>query len=469
MSLLVLPLLAACGFAFFCTSFETKVITYVVALPLVTWCDIHFSSKAWSAIPTAILVLATLQAIGLRPTTERIRPATGLTAVVFAYGGLAAIQAFNPLLPSTTLGLRGARLIVEPLLLYFVGIEVARRPALLRRLVITILAVGALVALYALRQSIVGFDAEESRFYRQNFAISFRESRVAGTMAGATVLGHHVALVAFLAIGVMANRALRTWLLTPLAVLCGFVALLTGQRGVLVSGAVALPVVLAIGILRWESRTRMARVGRAAAIAVALIVALAVSTPVQDRRLARAEGTSAYEAAKIKLAQLKSGGDETSLQLRVDRMQQLVDATHEVPLGAGSGLNLLVDTAGVSRRSILGDAGLGATGYRPPVPPIPGELYWYTVASELGVVGLALYLALGLFAVVTAAGVAIRTAYPMRAAVATAAAGYLVFTLVDGASADAMTSQQVASYFWLLVGVVGAWAQSDRTTEPVVA
>jgi len=442
------------------------ILAYLVVLPLSTYLEIH-GSPLWGSLPSFLLAGAVLQLLASPAPVGVGRPARGLTALVVAYGGLAVVQAFNPALPSVTLGLRGARLFVEPLLLFFVGVEVARRPELLRRVLTTVAVVGGVVALYAIRQALVGFDPTEAAWYRRSFAVSYREQRVFGTMAGATVLGHHMALVACLGLARAIQRGPWWPAWGGLAAVCGWVALLTGQRGVLLAFGAGIAVVLGLALSRPETRHGAARAGQAVTVVAALVVALAVATPVQDRRLASAEGTSAFQAARIKLAQLKAGGDERSLALRVQRVGEMVDAVGTVPLGAGTGLHLLVDRQRVARTSVLGASGLGDETYEPPVAPIPGELYWYTVGTELGVVGLGLLVGLLLFGIVTAGGVAVRLRDPERALVGLVAAGYLTVVVVDSGSVDAMTSDQVASYAWLLLGMVGTWAHAAHRTPAV--
>ena len=88
---------------------------------------------------------------------------------------------------------------------------------------------------------------------------------------------------------------------------------------------------------------------------------------------------------------------------------------------------------------------------------IPGELYYYTLGSELGVLGLALWLAIALIGLVFACRVALRSTDSGASLVALAAAAMIVVILVDSFAVDAMSSAEVAAYFWLLLGMVARW------------
>lgn len=449
--------------------FGTRVAMYFGLLPFVTYLEIHTGTHRWPFVASAMLVVLSFQAIGSRPPerSRSSRAATGLTAVVLAYAAVATAQAFNPGLPSVTLGLRGARIFLEPILLYFVGAELAQRPDDRRRVIATILAAGAVVVAYAIKQAVTGFDAKELAYYRANFSIAAKESRTFSTMAGASVLGNYLALLAFLALGHVVHGARRPRLWALLILGCAYASLLTGQRGVYVAALAGAVVAVGLTLLRPETATRGRVVALGFGAVMAVVIALLVTTPVQDRREVRRRSANAFEAARIKLALLKSGGKETSVQLRVERLRQLGEALETAPEGAGSGLNLLFQTPGrQASASLLGRAGFGQPDYKPKLEPRPGENYYLTVGSELGLAGLALFGGILLFAIGTAAGVAYRHPDPGAAAVAIGAAGFFVFVAVNSASVDALTASQVASYFWLLVGLAGRWGQEIH--EPAV-
>jgi len=323
--------------AVLCLGFETTVIVFLGTLPFLAWAQIHISGVPWSLVPSALLLLLTIQAISARPVGSRGRPAFGLTAVVLLYAGVASAQAFSPGLPSVLLGLRGSRLVVEPLVLYFVGSEVARRPALVRRVLRVIVATGVVVIAYAGKQWLFGFDAAERSYFRHTFPMVVRERRLTSTLPGATALGVYATLVAL----VLLSRVVRhrghwaRWALLGAAAM--FTLFLTGQRGIQVAGLGAGLALVAVAVLRPGTRQPAARIGEALTIVVALMLAIAIITPVQDRRLASAPDRTALDAARLKLALLKSGEDETSFRLRRSRLDQVADALGVAPLGWAPG------------------------------------------------------------------------------------------------------------------------------------
>jgi hypothetical protein len=409
------------------------------------------------------------QAVTVKPAPGRTRPAYGLTTVILLYLGVAAAQAFSPELPSVVIGVRGLRLIAEPLVLFFIGSEVARRPQLRRQVIRMIVITGVIVIAYAGKQWLFGFDHAERAYLRHTFPIAVRERRLTSTMFGATALGIYMSLLAFVALSrvVRQRRGAIRWGLLATAAM--FVLFLTGQRGVLLAGLTGGAAIVAVAVLRPGTRGPAARVGEALTVVVALALAVAITTPLQDRRQASAQGQTALDAARIKLALLKSGSQETSYQLRSSRLQQVGDALSTAPLGVGTGLNLLLDPSRSARATLLGDAGFGGAEYRSRLQPIPGELYYYNLASETGLPGLALWCALALFGIVTAGGVALRHPDREKATFALVAMGFLIVVVVDSFTVDAMTTIQVSGWFWLVLGVVGRWGQEDRATERVPA
>ena len=459
----VLIVIAIVGAVVFVQGFRTKAVLYFAFLPFQTWFQIHFPSTLWTAVVSGLLLLLVLAALSLRPQPGSSgRAAYGLTAVVVLYGGLAIAQAFNPDLPSVLLGLRGARLFVEPILLFFVGVELAKRPAVGRAVLITVIVTGTVVILYALKQGLIGFDGDEFAHYRRNFAIGAQERRVFSTMAGASVLGHYVTLVALLVAGVLLyTRTIRKyWPGLALLACAAYVIILTGQRGVLVSAAAAVAAAAAVGVSRLQWRARALYSAAVLSLLLGAVAALVVATPVEDRRAARLQSDNAFEAARVKLALLKTGGEETSLQLRMEHLENTFKALEVAPLGVGTGLSLVINPARSERITLLGSRGISED-FRPRVPPIAGESYYYTVATELGLLGIALFAAIGLFAVFTAGGIAVRDPNPAHAIVGLAGVGFFVMVLADSFTVDAMASHQVASYFWVLLGVLGRWAH-DR-------
>jgi hypothetical protein len=456
---------AAAGVALLALGFDATLLTLVAVVPFLGWLSSHFPGVPWTIVPTALLVLLAFQALSLPPAGGRTRPAYGLTAVVMVYLTVAAAQAFSPGLPSVVAGLRGLRIVAEPMILFFAGSEVARRPELRRRLVRVLLVSGAVVLAYGFKQWLGGFDVAERIFFRHTFPVALRERRIFSTLLGATALGNFAAVVAFMAVAdMMRQRRLRIGH-AVIVVAAAFALFLTGQRGVQLAVVAAGVAVVAVVLLRPGTRHMAARAGQVLTVVFAVLLAVAIITPVQDRRQASAGGQSALDAARIKLALLKQGSQETSFQLRQDRLGQVGHALDVAPLGVGTGLNLLLDPARSSRSTLLGDAGFGSADYQPRLPAIPGELYYYNLASELGLPGLMLFAALSLFGILTAAGVALRHPDREKAAFATAALGILLVIVVDCFTVDAMTTIEVSAYFWLLLGVVGRWAQEDRTAS----
>ncbi|HWE55059.1 MAG TPA: hypothetical protein VG435_06075 [Acidimicrobiales bacterium] len=448
-------------------SFATRLTVYLIVLPFLTWLQIHVPSKEWTLVPSVLVILTAAVAIGLPPLRSGARlsrPAKGLTILVLLYGGLAAAEAFNPYLPSVTLGVRGARLILEPLLLYFIGAEVARRPELTSRVIKILIGTGVVVAAYGLKQAFLGFDHRESLYYISNFQdVTLHEQRVFSTMAGASVFGNYMALIAFLAVGLIINGSRRVISLSILVAVCGIDMLVTGQRGVIVGALGGVLVTGGMALIRRSTRRRGVRMAQALTLLVAVLVGMVVTTPVQQRNTLLKQHESAFQAARLKLALLKEPSQDSSISNRETRLTELGSALEKVPLGAGAGLNLLVGgTQKASNQYLLGSGGYGGPGYKPPVPAIPDELYYYNLGSELGLAGLVLFCVIMLFGLIAAVGIGVRHPDSRKATIAFGAAGFLTLIIIDSFTVDSMTAVQVASYFWLFIGMVGRWSQEDR-------
>ena len=489
---LVLAVAGLAGLWLLVQSFATRLTVYLLVLPFLTWLQIHLPSKEWTLVPTALVLLTAAVAIGLPPRAavkqgdvrhedgeqgageheagehgegDRLsRPAKGLTIVVLLYAGLVAAEAFNPDLPSVTLGVRGARLVLEPLLLYFIGAEVARRPELTNRVVKILIGTGAVVAAYGVKQGFLGFDHRESLYYIGHFqTLTLHEQRTFSTMAGASVFGDYMGLVMFLCIGLIVHGSRRSVALSVLIAVCGFDMLITGQRGVIVGALAGTLVTAAIALVRRSTRRRGVFMAQVLTVLIAVLVGMVVITPLESRTTLQKQKESAFQAARLKLALLKEPNQDASVANREQRLDQLGGALEKVPLGAGSGLNLLVGgTAKAGGNYLLGSSGYGGPGYQPPVAPEPDELYFYNVGSETGVPGLALFGSILLFGLVASVGIGLRHPDRQKSVVAMCAAGFLTLVLVDSFTTDSMTAVQVAAYFWLFIGMIGRWSQEDR-------
>src|SRR3954465_10567398 len=103
MTIALAVLAVAVGVWFGLQGFSTKVLCYLTVLPFVTYMQIHAPSRWWSLVPTALLAATALTAFLVRSAEPRPPAPYGMTAMVLAYAGLSAVEAFNPGLPSVTL------------------------------------------------------------------------------------------------------------------------------------------------------------------------------------------------------------------------------------------------------------------------------------------------------------------------------------------------------------------------------
>ncbi len=281
----------------------------------------------------ALLDLLILGAFGLLAFEARSRPRPWRVAVL-ALAGLVVLQAFNPMLPSLSYGLTGARPIVVPLLL----LAAVGSGQLSRRDEWLVIAVGllgwAFNIFFAGRQLLVGFTGVELDWIQSTHATYLVGEQI--RLLGATRSNQDFAFlvaIAFPAVcaGALARGKRLSWRL-------GFGLLALATLGVLVgslvrSGLVA-GVIGALGVVAVMARDRLARrrllgAGLALAAVVWLVASFGLGLILADKQA---------ETVSDRVVSVFEPGQDYAFQQRQTVVwPHVIDEINSHPLGAGAG------------------------------------------------------------------------------------------------------------------------------------
>lgn len=439
----------------FVTSIEQKILAYFAVLPFAPWAAIHLSAFGPVGNLPDLVTLAILLHLGWEVVTGQARVPAGHPYVLFvlAYVALILVQSFNPVIAPTGEGLPGARVYLEPLVLFFAGLATVGSTRFVRRWLIVVVVTSALTGAWMLRQVLFGFSASEVAVQREQAIRTLAEQKVFSTLGSPAIYGF-VAGFFFLLCLVARSLHVAPRLATFGAALAGFGVLVSGLRISLIGTAVAAVLLLAVLTKgpdrRWANRTVIVAV--AASLLLGTLVAV---TPAGERNDAF-DAANPAEAAIVKLALLKEGSDDEDVAGRTRRLGLFLDFMAEHPGGAGPGLVKLVDA------SVVRDPDT-------PVPPLPQyildepwifqhDFYYFAVGVELGVIPLLLFLVLLAGIVAMSLQLRARTHDEFRRGVLIAAAAVATLSLIQNLTNESFRNPQVAGYVWFLAAVPVVWS-----------
>lgn len=318
-----------------------------------------------------VLDFAVLVAFGLLALDARA-PGRPWRVALLAFAGLIVVEAFNPLLPSISYGITGARPLVVPLLL-LVAVGSGRLSRRDERALVAVGVVGWIVnVVLASRQWLVGFTGAELAYIKSTRATYLvgDQIRLIGAMRSNQDFAFLVA-VAFPAVTACALAAGRSWrwrvgfallALATLAVLFGSLV-----RSGLVAGALG-----AFAVAAALARDRAVR-RRIAVAAVALLLVVGVVASVVPGHALSQDQT---QTLQTRVESIFAPGQDYAFQQRQTRVwPHAVSEIGAHPLGAGAG------SAGPISQA-RDDAPLG--------PLVPDDGY-LLVGVQFGLPGVALF------------------------------------------------------------------------------
>jgi hypothetical protein len=178
---------------------------------------------------------------------------TAMGTIVFLLMFVIGVQVLNPLQGPLRVGIVGAVLMSTPLFWFFVGRAVCT-PRLLRQAANVLIVTALVVGLYGLKQTFFGFAGFEKAWIDSHFetyiALSVAgQIRAFSTFSSSAEYGLYAGMGA--AAAVVIWRGWRRWVTATFLIACTF---LTGSRGIFLTSAAALLVVLGAGRLRSLTR-----------------------------------------------------------------------------------------------------------------------------------------------------------------------------------------------------------------------
>jgi len=437
------------------TSIETKVVLYFVFLPLVGWLKVRFPATSVQGVPD-LLALALLVHIGWAMLVRRLRLPVGELPVLLAllFAVTVVVQSQNPIIGATGEGIPGARVYLEPFVLFLAGLAVWRRPGFVDRWLRVVVGTATIVGLYGLKQLLLGFDASERAFQQESALRTLAEKKLFSTLPSPDGFGFVAA--AFVIICVLAHqRGVLPRLSLVAAALCAIGVVGCGVRIALIGLVPALAITVLL--LGGEARTRRLAFGAggllvAVGIGLGSLVAVTPATERDDSF----DTANALEAAVVKLALLREGTDDEDYQGRSERLADFAAYITRHPLGAGPGLVKLVDA----------NTELDPNVERPPLPEhilrepwiFQHDFYYFAVGVELGLAPLLLLVMLLLMGAAMAVDAVRHAVDPAVRVALVAAAAVPVLALVYNLTNEAFRTPQVAGYVWFLLALPVAWA-----------
>ncbi len=266
-----------------------------------------------------------------------------LSKLVLALGGVALLQAFNPLgVGGVGAGLAGLIFLGVPLLFFFIGRELGDRSAM-RWVVGSVVAIAAIAALYGMWQTKFGsllpwdLDWYETAGYAALRIGGLAELRPWSTFASSSEYAAYLATALVFAWAALLHGRLALMLAAPVLLFAGFFA---GGRSVLV-------LLLLSGIVMLSARTHNKAAGlMVVVVGIGVTVALAVSLgPAIDR----AAGLGGSAVTERNVSGVLNPLDPTQSTL-LTHWEALVDGVAEGfrnPAGSGAGAtNLAAERLG---------------------------------------------------------------------------------------------------------------------------
>lgn len=461
------------------TNVGPAMVAAVVFLLLVTWCfshrrvdqslaalglylgllDGYLKLSTGSPVITLardVLVAAIAGGALLRAmNSHKQLPLPPIGGLVLAFSAVAFIELFNPDAPDLIVGAAGVRQHLEFVPLFFLGFAFMRRESQVQKLLFILLLCAAAGGVVSYIQSTLtpqdfarwGPGYSERILGTGAFAgaprVAFGEAGAQsvrpfglGSDLGGGAVAAALALPALIAMTIAAKREVRIWLV-PLGMGIGLAIATSGTRAALVTVFVSM---MAFGLLAAASRNALRVIAGLAIGAILVYGAFEYLGP---------GNTTAKRAQSITPTRVLT----TFSRERGSSVKKLGEYMSNHPLGLGVGT--------------VGPAS-GALSDRPIAAQVLNtETQWNFLVLEVGIVGLALFVAINLRLMALALTRIRRIAdLTMRLQLAALAAP-LFGLVVAGFSGPTSASVPPAPYFWFVAGVLSYWLVTAYRQAPV--
>ena len=393
--------------------------------------------------------------------SQKPLPVPPLGGLVLAFSAVVVIELFNPDAPGAIFGLGGVRQHLEFVPLFFLGYAFVRRESQIQKLMFILLLCAAAGGVASYVQStltpqqfanwgpgyserILGtgtFEGAPRVAHGEAGAQSVRPFGLGSDLGGGAVAAA-LALPALIAMIIALKGSARLWLV-PLGIGIGLAIATSGTRAALVTVFVSM---VAFGLIAAASRNAFRVIAGLALAAVIVYGAFDYLGPTNST------ATRAQSLAPSKVL-------TTFSQERGSSVEKFAEYATAYPLGLGVGT--------------VGPAA-GALSDRPiALQVLNTETEWNFLVLEVGLVGLALFIAINLRLMVLAL-TRIRRILDISVRLHLAALAAPLFGLAAAGFAGVTTaSVPPAPYFWFVAGVLSYWLvtrshdrDAQRPSEP---
>lgn len=399
-----------------------------------------------------VLVIAIAGGALLRAMSgNRPLPLPPLGGLVLAFCAVVFVELFNPQGPGPILGLGGVRQHLEFVPLFFLGYAFMRRETQLRQLIVILVVCAAAGGAVSYAQSTLspqqladwGPGYSERILGTGAFAgaprVTFDDNGVPdavrpfglGSDLGAGAIAAALALPALIVLVMLAKGMARV-ALVPLAIGIGLAVATSGTRSALITVFVTM---VAFGLLAVASRNGLRVIGGVAVSAMLVLLAFGVlgddnSTTTRARTITPGNVFSTFSSE------------------RAASVAKFGEYAVKYPFGLGVGT--------------VGPAA-GALNDRPiATQTLNTETQWNFLVLELGIVGIALFLALNVRLMALALRRIRRLADPALRLRLAALAAPLFGLIAAGFGGATSSTVPPAPYFWFVAGVLSYWLVTHR-------
>ncbi|MEJ7786532.1 MAG: hypothetical protein WKF96_17150 [Solirubrobacteraceae bacterium] len=404
---------------------------------------------ARDVLVAAIAGGALLRAMG---SHQRL-PLPPMGALVLVFSAVVIVELFNPDAPSLIAGAAGVRQHLEFVPLFFLGYVFMRRETQIRKLMFVLLICAAIGGVVSYVQStltpqeLAGWGPGYSerilgtgRFagaprvaYGEAGATSVRPFGL-GSDLGAGAVAAALALPAFIAMMLVTKGWLRAWLV-PLGIGIGLAVATSGTRAALVAVFVSAASFGLIAASSGNARRVIAGLAVGAILVYGAFEYLGPSNSTAERAQSIAPGKALT----------------TFSQERGSSVALFAEYASDYPLGLGVG-TVGPAAAGLSDRRLA--------------TQLNTETQWNFLILEVGVFGLALFVALNLRLMALALTRIRRIADDTLRLQLAALAAPLFGLLVQGFAGPTTATVPASPYFWFVAGVLSYWVATLGREAP---
>ena len=442
--------------------FDAKVIVYFLALIWGNFFRRVLHPMPLQLVPSLIAAACLFHLFLESPKVPGYTKNTRLFhAVLILLAGWNIAEVFNPNIVDILGGLRGLRVLIEPIIAYGLMLVYFRNRENVRLWIWLILIFGGIAMLWAVKITAIGYSGFEQKYIEATDVAGtlVGENRNMGTMSNPMSWGLLSLWVMLFAVAVLLEdrRFPKKWLLVILVPLAGLCVMTTGNRILLFAAAVALPAMIACAIGARATRFRAGILLIVVAVAgIFLWSWIPNQVQISSGGFAR---LNPIEVMRQKLARLKDPGKETkAYESRLDRTSEILEIIPSHPFGGGTGMNVPGSTGDKDQLSVKG---LGKKGTSV-IPVFEGDFFYVNYLAESGAVGLILLLLVFVLALLMTLAAYSRLRTPLYRAITLTSVARMIALLINNVTNNGYTSNETSSFYFALVALTVCLPRIER-------